>query len=123
MSDEWKQKFRELYEAAQQRYRNGRTTTTTLFEPDEVYFLATIGCSSRELFDFIEDSINWGDVEYEQVEGVDNLGRASGPDERMREMRSPKRKQKQKQKQNGNTHPRESSRAGLAYGLKPMGTW
>ena len=75
MSDDWKPRFRELYEAAQQRYRDGRATTTTIFEPDEVYFLATIGCSSRELFDFVEDSINWEDVEYDQVEGVTALRR------------------------------------------------
>ena len=75
MSDDWKPRFRELYEAAQKRYRDGRTTTTTIFEPDEVYFLATIGCSSRELFDFVEDSINWDDVEYDQVEGVTALRR------------------------------------------------
>ena len=75
MVDDWKARFRELYHSAQERYRAGRTTTLTLFEPDEVYFLATIGCSTRELFDFVEDSINWDDVEYEQVEGVTELRR------------------------------------------------
>jgi len=75
MPDDWKAKFRELYQSAQERYRAGRTTTLTLFEPDEVYFLATIGCSTRELFDFVEDSINWDDVEYDQVEGVTELRR------------------------------------------------
>ena len=75
MSDDWKARFRELYHSAQERYRAGRATTLTLFEPDEVYFLATIGCSTRELFDFVEDSINWDDVEYEQVEGVTELRR------------------------------------------------
>ena len=48
MSDDWKARFRELYHSAQERYRAGRTTTTTIFEPDEVYFFATIDCSSRE---------------------------------------------------------------------------
>ena len=38
MSDDWKAKFRELYQFAQERYRAGRTTTLTLFEPDEVCF-------------------------------------------------------------------------------------
>ena len=73
MPDDWKAKFRELYQSAQERYRAGRTTTLTLFEPDEVCFLATIGCSTQELFDFVEDSINWDDVEYDQVEGVTEL--------------------------------------------------
>ena len=54
MSDDWKAKFRELYQSAQERYRAGRTTTLPLFEPDEVCFLATIGCSTQELFDFVE---------------------------------------------------------------------
>ena len=75
MSDDWKAKFHKLYQSAQERYREGRTTTLTLFEPDEVCFLTTIGCSTQELFDFVEDSINWGDVEYDQVEGVTELRR------------------------------------------------
>ena len=75
MSDDWKARFRELYHSAQERYRAGSNTTLTLFEADEVYFLATIGCSSRELFDFVEDSIKWDDVEYDQVEGVTEIRR------------------------------------------------
>ena len=75
MSDDWKARFRELYQAAQQRYRDGRTTPETIFEADEADFLASLGCTSQELFDFVEDSINWGDVEYDQVEGVTALRR------------------------------------------------
>ena len=60
MSDDWKARFRELYQAAQQRYRDGRTTPETIFEADEADFLASLGCTSQELFDFVEDSINWG---------------------------------------------------------------
>ncbi len=62
MSDHWKTRFRDLYQAAQARYRAGRTTTTTIFEPDEVLSLATTGCYSRERFEFVEDSSNWDDV-------------------------------------------------------------
>ena len=75
MSDDWKARFRELYQAAQQRYRDGRTIPETIFEADEADFLASLGCTSQELFDFVEDSINWGDVEYDQVEGVTALRR------------------------------------------------
>lgn len=75
MSEDWKLKFRELYQAAQQRYRDGRTTPDTIFESDEFDFLASLGCTAQELFDFVEDSINWGDVEYDQVEGVTALRR------------------------------------------------
>jgi len=55
MSDDWKARFRELYQAAQQRYRDGRTTPETIFEADEADFLASLGCTSQELFDFVED--------------------------------------------------------------------
>ena len=75
MSNDWKERFRELYQAAQQRYRDGRTTPEAIFETDDVDFLASLGCTRQELFDFVEDSINWGDVEYDQVEGVTALRR------------------------------------------------
>ena len=75
MSDDWKPKFRELYHTAQQRYRDGLNAVDNIFEPDEVSFLASLGCSTQELFDFVEDSLNWGDVEYDQVEGVTALRR------------------------------------------------
>ena len=60
MSDDWKARFRELYQAAQQRYRDGRTTPESIFETDDADFLASLGCTRQELFDFVEDSINWG---------------------------------------------------------------
>ena len=41
----------------------------SIFETDDADFLASLGCTRQELFDFVEDSINWGDVEYDQVEG------------------------------------------------------
>ncbi len=75
MSDEWKSEFRELYQSAQERYRDGRDTVDAIFEDEEVLFLSSLGCSTQELFDFVEDSINWGDVEYDQVEGVTALRR------------------------------------------------
>ena len=75
MSEDWKQKFYELYLAAQQRYRDGRMTPSAIFESDEIDFLASLGCNAQELFDFVEDSINWGDVEYDQVVGVTALRR------------------------------------------------
>ena len=39
MPDDWKAKFRELYQSAQERYRAGRTTTLTLFDYDAVTVL------------------------------------------------------------------------------------
>ena len=75
MSANWKLEFRELYQSAQKRYRDGRNTVNTIFEDKEAEFLYSIGCSVQELFDFVEDSINWGDVEYDQVEGVTALRR------------------------------------------------
>ena len=57
MSDNWKLEFRELYQSAQKRYRDGRNTVATILEDKEAVFLSSIGCSSQELFDFVEDSI------------------------------------------------------------------
>ena len=79
MSDDWKIKFRELYQSAQKRFRDGRSTVDSIFEDEEIMFLSSIGCSTQELFDFVEDSINWGDVEYDQVLSLIHISEPTRP--------------------------------------------
>ena len=33
-----------------------------MFEPKDVAFLATIGCTAQELFDFVDDSLSYDDT-------------------------------------------------------------
>ena len=68
-SDEWKGRFREIYDAGVERYRAGRREPDVMFEPDEAAFLKTLGCTTQELFDFVEDGID-GSPTYDEVEEV-----------------------------------------------------
>ena len=67
MSDNWKQQFRELFNTGVDRHRAGRREPGTMFEPDEVAFLESIGCSAQEMFDFCDDYVGWDDVIYEHI--------------------------------------------------------
>jgi hypothetical protein len=41
-----------------------------MFEPADVKFLASIGCTAQELFDFVDDFLNYGDFDFETVVAV-----------------------------------------------------
>ena len=38
-----------------------------MFDPRDVAFFTTIGCTAQELFDFIDDHLNDGDVDFKTV--------------------------------------------------------
>ncbi len=46
-----------------------------MFSPEDVKFLATIGCTAQELFDFVDDAQNWDDVDFETVLAVTEIRR------------------------------------------------
>ena len=52
---DWPEQFRKTYDAATQRYNKGERDPQRLFSKSELEFLASIGCSAQELFDFIDD--------------------------------------------------------------------
>ena len=64
---EWPDRFRKLYAKGVQHYRAGHTRPTAWFNPDEIAWLTAIGCSTQELFDFVEDFCNWEDPTFETV--------------------------------------------------------
>jgi len=75
MSDQdWKPRFKEIYDAAAERYRAGRQTPSAMFEPAEVEFLKGLGCTAQELFDFVEDGMG-GSPTYAEVEEVTGIRR------------------------------------------------
>lgn len=63
----WTERFKQIYDAAVKRYEGGTRSAKTLFSKEEVEFLATIGCSAQELFDFVEDGCNGGEPSYEDT--------------------------------------------------------
>jgi len=62
---EWAGEFRKVYDAAMERYRKGERQPARLFGKRELEFLAAIGCSAQELFDFIDDLEQYGEPDYD----------------------------------------------------------
>ena len=46
-----------------------------MLEPTDVAFLASIGCTAQELFDFVDDSLSYDDVDFETVLAVTAIRR------------------------------------------------
>jgi hypothetical protein len=70
MSDHWKSEFRNVWERGIVAWKAGRKSARTMFEPADVAFLATIGCTAQELFDFVDDSLNYDDLDVETALAV-----------------------------------------------------
>lgn len=65
MSDEaWQQQFREVYDRGMAAWKAGRKSPKTMFDAADTAFLASIGCSTQELFDFVDDSLRYGEPDY-----------------------------------------------------------
>ena len=52
---DWTEKFRQCYDKAVAEYGKGNRQLTTYFNAEESAFLASIGCSAQEVYDFAED--------------------------------------------------------------------
>ncbi|HEY3897126.1 MAG TPA: DUF5069 domain-containing protein [Chthoniobacter sp.] len=68
--DNWKVEFHHVWERGVAAWKAGRKSARTMFAPGDVAFLAGIGCSAQELFDFVDDSLGWGDLDFETVLAV-----------------------------------------------------
>jgi hypothetical protein len=62
---DWPEQFRKVYDAAARRYSKGEPEPQKLFTKTDLEFLASIGCSPQELFDFIDDLARYGEPNYE----------------------------------------------------------
>lgn len=51
----WTHHFQEAYQLGSENYRQGCRQPEKLLPPENLEFLASIGCSPREMFDYIED--------------------------------------------------------------------
>lgn len=64
---DWAEEFRRVYDRATAAWRAGRRSPAVMFGPADTAFLATIGCSAQELFDFVDDGLNDGEPAFETV--------------------------------------------------------
>ncbi len=75
MSDDWKSEFRNLWDRAVAAWKAGRTSARTMFGAEDVAFLASIGCTAQELFDFVDDSLLYDDLDFETAFAVTAIRR------------------------------------------------
>ena len=75
MNDDWKTEFRKVWDRGVTAWKQGRQSAQKMFSHEDVAFLATIGCSAQELFDFVDDSLNYGDLDYETALAVTEIRR------------------------------------------------
>ena len=74
--DDWKLEFRNVWERGVAAWKAGRRSASTMFAPADVAFLAGIGCTAQEVFDFVDDFLGWGDFDFETVLAVTAIRRA-----------------------------------------------
>jgi hypothetical protein len=61
----WPDTFREVHNRAVEKYKAGTQTAAALFSKEDAAFLASIGCKTQELFDFVEDFVRGGEPSFE----------------------------------------------------------
>ena len=74
MSD-WRSEFRNVWDRGIAAWKAGRNSARTMFTPEDVAFLASIGCTAQELFDFVDDSLCYDDVDIETALAVTAIRR------------------------------------------------
>ena len=70
MSEDWRTEFRNVWKRGVASWKSGRNSASAMFDPKDVLFLASIGCTAQELFDFVDDSMGYDDVDFETVLAV-----------------------------------------------------
>ena len=64
---DWAENFRVIYLHTVAAYRAGQRDPATICTPEQTAFLASIGCSPQEVFDFAEDGCLGGEPAFETV--------------------------------------------------------
>lgn len=64
MSKQWEQQLREVWDRGVAAWQAGRRSPATMFDSADVAFLAGIGCTAQELFDFVDDSQRYGEPDF-----------------------------------------------------------
>jgi hypothetical protein len=57
----WNETFLALFDRCAAEFRSGNVDFETYYKPEDLTFLASIGCKTREFFDFVEDFCGEGE--------------------------------------------------------------
>ena len=75
MTQDWKTEFRNVWDRAVSAWRSGRRSAATMFDSKDAAFLASIGCTTQELFDFVDDSLGYDDLDFQTALEVTEIRR------------------------------------------------
>ncbi len=67
---EWQDRFREIYDQAVAVYKEGVREVDHMFSADTAAFLASLGSTPQELYDFVEDWCDVGEPSFEIVQEI-----------------------------------------------------
>ena len=76
MNPDWKTEFQNVWNRGVAAWKAGRRSARNMFEPADIAFLASNGCSAQELFDFVDDSLGYDDLDYATALAVTEIRRA-----------------------------------------------
>lgn len=65
MGYHWAKSFKVIYDKAVTAFQAGERSPGQLFDAPDQCFLASIGCTAQELYDFVEDGVKWGEPNFE----------------------------------------------------------
>jgi len=73
--EDWETAFEAVYRRGAKAWAAGRRAAGTMFPAEDLAFLATVGCSAQELFDFIDDELVYGEPDFATTLEVQRLRR------------------------------------------------
>ncbi len=71
----WEKQFRAVYDRGVVAWQAGRRKPGTMFNAEDVAFLAGIGCTAQELFDFVDDFLVYGEPDFATALAVQAIRR------------------------------------------------
>jgi hypothetical protein len=71
----WETEFKAVYNRGVAAWKSGRRSASTMFSDEDTRFLASIGCSAQELFDFVDDYLVYGEPDYETARAIQAIRR------------------------------------------------
>lgn len=74
-SESWEKQFEAVYRRGEEAWKGGKRSPHSMFSATDVEYLKTIGCSAQELFDFVDDSLRYGDFDFQTVLEVQRVRR------------------------------------------------
>lgn len=72
---DWIHQLREVHARGILAAKAGRRSPQSMFSPEDVEFLHSIGCSAQELFDFVDDYLCDGEPSLDEVIAIQSIRR------------------------------------------------